>query len=144
MTTLDHIQLSEVLRLPHATCYSVDAEPNTLLVRTTGEHIPKTQFQELFIAIGHVIVNKKINTLVFDMRSLSIFPTNAMEWYHLVWTELMYYHGLQRHRIIQPKNELFREAAQLSREKLMKHHAEAKFIDMDIRNADTLQQAIGH
>lgn len=142
MTTLDHIQLSEALRLSHATCYIVDAEPNTLLVRTNGEFIPKTQFQELFIAIGHLVVNKKINTLVFDMRSLSVFPTNAVEWYYLVWTELMFYHGLQRHVIIQPKNELFREAAQQSREKLLKHHHESKFIAMDIRYADTLQQAI--
>jgi hypothetical protein len=142
MVTIEQVQLKEVLRFPHAICYSVEGHPDTLVVKTTGEYIPKTQFQEIFIAVGHLVVKNKITKLIFDKRSLTVFHQPSMEWYFVVWKELMYYHGLKVHRKLLPKDDFFRESVRIGREKIMKHHPLGKYNEMDIRYSNSLLEAI--
>jgi hypothetical protein len=142
MVTVEHVQLKEVLSYPHAICYIVEDQPSTLVIKATSEYIPKTQFQELFIAVGHVVVKNHITKLIFDKRSLTVFHQPSMEWYFLVWKELMFYHGLKVHRKILPNDQFFRESVRIGRERIFKRHPEGKFNEMDIQYSTSLTDAI--
>jgi len=139
---LDNVALTEIARFRHATCYQVDDRPDTLIVQATSAYIPKTQFQELFISVGQLVVLHDIRKLIFDKRSLTVFHQPSMEWYFLVWKEAMYHHGLRVHRKLLPDNEIFRESVAIGREKIVALHPNGLYKEMDIQYAESLQDAI--
>jgi hypothetical protein len=139
---IEKIQLNEVLRFRDAICSIVYDNPDTLIIQTTAGFIPKTQFQEIFISTGHVVVNKGIKKIILDNRSGRIFHQPQLEWYFLVWLELMFYHGLHYHAMLLPLDEDFRKDFRDTLRKLQSHHPEAKFNQLKLETAESLKEAI--
>lgn len=139
---LENLRLTEVAQFRHATCYFAEDHKNTLIVQATSPYIPKTQFQELFIAVGQLVVLHNIEKLVFDKRSLKVFHQPSMEWYFLVWKEAMYHHGLRVHRKLLPDNEIFRESVSIGRDKIKAMYPHGYYTKMDIQYAESLEEAL--
>ena len=140
---IEKIQLNEVLRFRDAVCSTVYDNPETLIIQTTAGFIPKTQFQEIFISAGHIVVNKGIKKIILDNRSGRIFHQPQLEWYFLVWLELMFYHGLQYHAVLLPPDEEFRKDFRSTLQKLITHHPDAKFNQLKLETIESLKEALG-
>ena len=126
----------------HAICYTSDAAKDVYIVEATSAHIPKTQFQEMFIGIGQAIIKGSFRKLVFDMSLIQFYQEATFDWYFMVWKETMYFHGLRAHRIILPNNELIREALELSQQNAHEAFLEGKYSLLDIQYAESIDEAI--
>lgn len=139
---IEKIQLTEVLRFRDAVCSIVYDNTDTLVIQTTAGFIPKTQFQEIFISAGHIVVNKGITNIILDSRSARILHQPQLEWYFLVWLELMFYHGLKSHTIILPADDEFRRDFKATIQKLQTHHPEAKFNQLILDSVESVKDAL--
>lgn len=142
MLTLEKNDLVELARFRHAICYKIDGYEDVIVVKTTSSHIPKTQFQELFISIGQLIAKSGYRKLICDLSNIQFHHEPTFDWYFMVWKERMYYHGLKSHRIILPHNDLIRDGVELSRQRANEIFPGAKYWDMDIQYAESVDTAM--
>lgn len=130
--------LIEKKKFKHAVIYVAQDFKNVAVVKATAAYIPFDQFKEIFDFLGDLTAKEKITKLVFDKRELSVFHQPSMEWYFVEWKERMFKLGLNIHRKILPKDEVFRQSVKIGREKINKSHPNGKFKLMDIKYAETL------
>lgn len=134
--------LQEVVIFRHATLYLVKSNPQTGVIEATRSYIPIEQFKEIFLTTGKLVKEKKLTRLIFDKRELSVFHQPSMEWYFVEWKEKMFELGLKTHIKILPNDEVFRQSVEIGRDKINKSNPNGKFHIMDIRYAETLDEAI--
>jgi hypothetical protein len=125
----------------HAKLFRVEGQP-TLILEATSGFIPFADFQALFAEVGKVVKEMNITKLVFDKRKLTVFHQPSMQWYFTEWKEDMYQLGLKTHRKVLPEDQLFRHSVQVGREKISEQFPEALFQKMDIRYAETVDEAV--
>jgi hypothetical protein len=142
MLVVERNSLKPLISPRHAICYSVDGADDIFVVEATSAHIPKTQFQEMFIAIGQSIIKGGYKKLVFDMSILQFYQEATFDWYFMVWKERMVLHGLRKHRIILPHNELIRDGVELSRQKVYEVFPQEKYSEFDIQYVESVNEAI--
>ena len=138
------IELIEKKKFKHASVYVVKDQGEVGLVKATTTYIPFDQFKEIFAYIGELTTKDKITKLVFDKSALSVFHQPSMEWYFLEWKEKMFDLGLKTHRKILPNDEVFRQSVKIGREKIKKNHPNGKYTLMDIRYAESIEDAIAN
>lgn len=141
-TLITNPKLVEKKKLKHVVVSTVPDFPGVAVVEALSTYIPIEQFKEAFQFIGELVVREKITKLVFDKRKLTVFHQPSMEWYFTEWKEKMFAHGLNRHRKILPKDEVFRQSVKIGRDKINKANPNGKFHQMDIGYAETLEEAI--
>lgn len=126
----------------HAIVYMVKNEADTAVVEAISNYIPFESFKEVFIFIGELAERKKLKKLIFDKTKLTVFHQPSMEWYFVEWKEKMFDIGLINHTKILPKDEIFRYSVKIGRDKINKNHPEKKYNKMNIRYAETLEEAL--
>lgn len=136
------IDLIEKRKFKHATVYLVKDHQHVGIVKATATYIPFDQFKEIFAYIGQLTAAEKITKLVFDKSALSVFHQQSMEWYFVEWKEKMFDLGLKTHRKILPSDEVFRQSVKIGREKINKNHPNGKYKLMDIKYAESVEDAI--
>lgn len=129
-------------RFKHADVCLVDGNPGIAVVQATASYIPLEPFKEIFRYVGELTIEQKISKLIFDKRQLSVFHQPSMEWYFVEWKEQMFDAGLVIHRKILPQDDVFRQSVRLGREKIAAAYPTRKFQQMDIRYAETMEDAI--
>jgi hypothetical protein len=134
--------LTVIRRFPQADICTVAGYPGTIMVRAQAPYIPLAAFREVFDAVASLASDGTINTVVFDKRSLTVFHQPSMEWYFLEWKEAIAAHGVTRHRKLLPDDEAFQLAARLGKEGLTRGYPGKKFQQLDIRYAESLQEAL--
>ncbi len=142
MDTLQKSHLKEVCRFRHATCYGVEGLADVIVVKATSAHIPKTHFQEMFIAIGQLISGAGYKKLICDLSNIQFYHEPTFDWYFMVWKERMFYLGLRTHRIILPLNDLIRDGVELSRQRSCEAFPGEKYWQLDIQYAESVDEAI--
>lgn len=120
----------------------VESNSTVAVVEATSSYIPIEQFKEVFNYIGELVKTERISKLVFDKTKLSVFHQPSMEWYFVEWKEQMFAEGLNIHRKVLPKDEVFRQSVKIGREKIHKIFPNGKYHKMDIQYAETLEEAI--
>lgn len=135
-------ELIEKKKFKHAIVHLVKDNSQIAIVKATATYIPFDQFKEVFEYIGQLTAAEKITKLVFDKTALSVFHQQSMEWYFVEWKEKMYALGLKIHRKILPADEVFRQSVKIGREKINKNHPNGKYKLMDIKYAESLEDAI--
>ncbi len=126
----------------HAIVYTVNNDADTAVVQAISNYIPFESFKEVFIFIGELADKKKLKKLIFDKTKLTVFHQPSMEWYFIEWKEKMFDIGLSTHIKILPKDEIFRYSVKIGRDKINKNHPEKNYNKMDIRYAETLEEAL--
>jgi hypothetical protein len=111
MVTLQQIPVTQIVKFKLITCYTVEGQPKTLVLRANSSVIPKTQFQEALIAVGQLIVKDKFHKIILDADIVARLEFTSFEWYHSVWKELMNYHGVNTHCFVVPKSEVIDDEA---------------------------------
>jgi hypothetical protein len=135
-------RLEEVLRTRHAVCYNIEGSEDAFVIEATSAHIPKTQFQEMFITIGQNIIKSGCRKVIFDMSMLQFYYEPTFDWFFTVWKERMFYHGISCYRIILPHIEIIREGVEKSRKKAYEIFPDEKYWEMDIQYTDTVEDAL--
>ncbi|HCW08030.1 MAG TPA: hypothetical protein DGG95_11775 [Cytophagales bacterium] len=136
------IKLIEKKKFKHAVVSVISDQQSTAVVSAVTTYIPIEQFKEIFTFIGDLTKKEKITKLIFDKRELSVFHQPSMEWYFVEWKEKMYDLGLKTHRKILPKDEVFRQSVKIGRDKINKNFPNGKYTLMDIKYAETLEDAV--
>lgn len=126
----------------HASINLVKVDEPTLLVTATATYIPIDQFKNIFNEIAIWVKEHGIRKLIFDKRQLSVFHQPSMEWYFVEWKEQMFDLGLTRHVKILPADEVFRQSVKIGRNKINEGFPHGRFHKMDIRYAESVEQAI--
>jgi hypothetical protein len=134
--------LTVVRRFPQADVCRVAGHPATLVVRAQAPYIPFAAFREIFDYVSDIARQGGVATVVFDKRSLTVFHQPSMEWYFLEWKEAIAEYGVTRHRKLLPDDAAFRMAARLGKDTLTRDYPDKKFQQLDIRYAETLQEAL--
>ncbi|MBL7858671.1 MAG: hypothetical protein JNM57_13365 [Cyclobacteriaceae bacterium] len=134
--------LEKVKEFKHATVSIARNDSNTLVVAATASYIPIDQFKLIFSHIGDYVKNEKVTKLIFDKRNLSVFHQPSMEWYFVEWKEKMFELGLVNHVKILPKDEVFRQSVKIGRNKINETYPDGKFHRMNIRYAESLEEAL--
>jgi len=129
-------------KFKHAIVYTVNNKEDTAVVEAISNYIPFESFKEVFIFIGELADRKKLKKLIFDKTKLTVFHQPSMEWYFIEWKEKMFDIGLNTHIKILPKDEIFRYSVKIGRDKINKKHPEKKYNKMEIRYAETLDEAL--
>lgn len=142
MNLTEKQELTIARTFKHAVVKTVNGNPEVAIVEAAASYIPIEQFKEIFAAIGDLVKEKKITKLIFDKRKLTVFHQPSMEWYFVEWKEQMFELGLKTHRKILPQDEVFKQSVKIGREKIKANHPLGKYLQMDIRYADTLEDAI--
>lgn len=142
METLTKAELVEKKRLKHAVVTIVKDMPNIAVIEALSTYIPIEQFKEIFEYVGTMVINENITKLIFDKRKLTVFHQPSMEWYFVEWKEKMFDAGLKVHRKILPTDEVFRQSVKIGRDKIGKMHPNGKYKVMDIKYAESLEEAI--
>lgn len=127
----------------HANIYFVDGFPGVVVVEATASYIPLERFKEIFNHIGELAGESPIHKLIFDKRKLSVFHQPSMEWYFVEWKEKMFGAGLTVHRKILPEDEIFRQSVRIGRNKIAGGYPDRKFNKMDIKYAESMEEALG-
>jgi hypothetical protein len=131
-------------RFPHAKVEVLTDQPEVAIVTATDSYIPIEEFKIVFQFIGSLVKNQGIQKLIFDKSQLTVFHQPSMEWYFIDWKEEMYDYGLKVHRKILPDDPVFRQSVMLGRETISRKFPKGKYNLMDIRYADSLDEAIAH
>jgi hypothetical protein len=126
----------------HASISTVAGNESVAVVSAKTDYIPINEFKAIFDHLGTIVKQKGMAKLIFDKRNLSVFHQPSMEWYFTEWKEKMFDAGLKVHRKILPNNEVFRQSVKIGRDKINKAFPNGKFHQMDIRYAETLEEAI--
>ena len=140
--TTAEFELQEYLKLKHATIFLVKGVADVAVVQATSTYIPIDQFKELFNSLEPCVRDHQLKKLVFDKRNLTVFHQPSMEWYFTDWKERMFDLGLKTHIKILPNDVVFRQSVKIGREKINLAHPNGKFHQMDIRYADSIEEAI--
>ena len=138
---VQEFKTQEIASFKHAKVLLIPEE-KTLIVEATSEHIPFAHFQHIFQEVGEIVKKGNITRLIFDKRSLKVFDPQSMEWYFTQWKEEMFAYGLTTHRKIMPRNQLFKYSVDMSRNSIYEKYPNRKFHQMDIRYADSIEEAI--
>lgn len=128
----------------HAKIYLVPGREEVAVVEATAGYIPLEPFKEIFNYIGELAEKKKLTKLIFDKRKLSVFHQPSMEWYFVEWKEKVFEAGLTTHRKILPPDDVFRQSVRIGREKISKAFPSKKFNQMDIRYAESVEEALSN
>lgn len=142
MDILEKSQLQEVSKFRHAVCYTVEGLSDVIVIKATSAHIPKTQFQEMFIAIGQLISKGGYKKLICDLSNIHFYHEPTFDWYFMVWKERMFYHGLRTHRIILPLNDLIRDGVELARQRSYEVFPGGKYWQLDLQYAESIDEAV--
>jgi len=126
----------------HANIYFVTGFPGVAVVEATASYIPLERFKEIFNYIGELATASSIHKLIFDKRKLSVFHQPSMEWYFVEWKEKMFDAGLTVHRKILPNDEIFRQSVRIGRNKIANGYPDRKFNKMDIKYAESVEEAL--
>jgi hypothetical protein len=142
MDILEKSHLQELSKFRHAVCYAVKGLSDVIVIKATSGHIPKTQFQEMFIAIGQLISKEGYNKLVCDLSNIQFYHEPTFDWYFMVWKERMFYYGLRTHRIILPLNDLIRDGVELARQRAYEAFPGEKYWQPDLQYAESIDEAV--
>ncbi len=135
------IEKEDLATFKHASVYRLAGQP-TAVVEATANYIPIDQFKEVFSHIGDLIKQHKVTTLIFDKRNLTVFHQPSMEWYFVEWKAKMAALGLTNHVKILPTDRIFRESVKIGREKINKAYPNGTFHTLNIRYAESIEEAI--
>jgi len=135
-------EILEKQKTKYAKVSTIKDSPEIAVVEALTTYIPFEHFKETFNFIGELVKKEKIKKLIFDKRKLSVFHQASMEWYFVEWKEQMYDLGLKLHRKILPDDEVFKHSVKIGREKITSNYPNAKFNLMDIKYAQTMEEAI--
>src|SRR5688572_17630976 len=105
MVLLQEIRLKELIRFKLLTCYTLEEQAGTLVLKTNSPVFPKTQFKEVMIAIGQLVVRDRFHKIILDENLVALLDDSCLEWYHSVWKELMVYNDLEIHCFVIPDNK---------------------------------------
>lgn len=141
MTESLEVKTTLVKELKHAHILKVEGQP-TLIIEATSGYIPFDAFQKIFDETGKLVIAHKIEKLVFDKRKMTTFHQPSMEWYYTQWKEEMLAQGLKKHRKILPDDQLFRHSVAVGREKIFSQYPDAKFTQLDMQYAETIEEAL--
>lgn len=142
MKTETNYTIVEIKSFKEAKILSVKEKPSTLVIEAKTNYIPIDQFREIFVEAGKLIKELGIRKLVFDKRTLTVFHQPSMEWYFVVWKDQMFDLGLRSHVKILPNDKVFKQSVAIGRQKINDAYPNGKFHQMDIKYADTLEEAI--
>lgn len=116
MVLLEKIALKLHSTFKLTSCYIPEDHKSTLVIKGNGQVAPKTLFQEDFIAIGQQVVKGKFKTIVLDQSVTEAMNSASLQWYCMVWKELMYFHGVTKHVfILTSRNKSHESVEQKSR-----------------------------
>jgi hypothetical protein len=141
MTESLEVKTTLLKELKHARILRVEGQP-TLIIEATAGYIPFDAFQQIFDETGKQVIAHKIEKLVFDKRQMTTFHQPSMEWYYTQWKEEMLAQGLRKHRKILPDDQLFRHSVEVGREKIYAQHPDAKFTQLDLQYAESIEEAL--
>ncbi len=96
----------------------LNTSKKSLLCILKKDYIPIEDFRNTFKQISEIVKSRKLETFVFDKRSLTIFHQPSMEWYYTVWKVEMFHAGLSTHRKILPRENWFRKAVEIARKEI--------------------------
>ncbi len=134
--------LEEFRKFPHVTIFWVKSHPDTVIISATSSYIPIEEFKNAFQTMEELIVEKKIQKLIFDKRSLRVFHQPSMEWYFVAWKEKVADYGLNRHVKILPDDVVFCRSVSIGRSQLNKKYPNAKFHQLSILYAKNIEEAL--
>lgn len=132
----------EIEKFEYGTLFQDTNHPSTYILRADSDYIPIEEFKKMFNALAAKAGENGVNKLIFDKRNLKVFHQPSMEWYFTNWKEEVFGRGLRIHRKILPQDQLFRNSVQIGRNKINKEYPKAKFHEMDIQYAESLQEAL--
>lgn len=141
MTESLEVKTTLLKELKHARILRVDGQP-ALIIEATAGYIPFDAFQQIFDETSKLVIAHKIEKLVFDKRQMTTFHQPSMEWYYTQWKEEMLAQGLRKHRKILPDDKLFRHSVQVGREKIFSQYPDAKFTQLDMQYAESIEEAL--
>lgn len=120
----------------------VQGDSKTLVVTATASYIPIEQFRLIFNRISDFVKSHQIEKLIFDKRHLRVFHQPSMEWYFVEWKNEMFEFGLTKHVKILPNDEVFRQSVKIGRKKINESYPDAKFHQLSILYAESLDEAL--
>lgn len=136
------VALIEYKKFKHATLYCFENYPHTGLIQADSTYIPIEQFKEIFHSMEELIQERGITRLIFDKRKLSVFHQPSMEWYFVEWKEKMTHYGLKHHIKILPDDNVFCQSVKLGRDQINKKYPHAKFHELTIEYASSIEEAV--
>jgi len=136
------IQLEELKKFKQATIYCLKDHPDIGLIESNTSYIPIEAFKEVFYLMSDFVVERKLTTLIFDKRSLKVFHQPSMEWYFVEWKSEVAAHGLVNHFKILPDDLVFCQSVKLGREQINKKYPRAKFRELNIQYASSVEDAL--
>lgn len=115
----------------------------TALIVSKANFIPMEAFKNIFFTVSSLLNEERIERVIFDKRSLTIFHQPSMEWYYLEWKPRMFErHLLNRHDKILPKDELFRQSVNQARSKIYQDHPQHTIHKIQPVYFENLQEAL--
>lgn len=135
-------QLIELKKFEHATIYYLREHADIGLIESKATYIPIEAFKEVFNSMGNFVLERKLTTLIFDKRRLKVFHQPSMEWYFVEWKSEMAAHGLVNHFKILPDDLVFCQSVKLGREQINKKYPTAKFRELNIQYALSVEDAL--
>lgn len=126
----------------HAEIAKVKSAPGTLIVTATKPFIPIENFKSIFNYIDELAANEKVSKIIFDKTKLTVFHQPSMEWYFTDWKERMYQKGCSMHRKILPNDKMFVQSVTIGREKINSQYPDKIFHQLDIKYADSVEEAL--
>lgn len=136
------LQLELCEEFSHAKLYWVKSHPQVGLIQSTSSYIPIEEFKHIFNAVEGLIQKHPIRRMIFDKTSLRVFHQPSMEWYFTEWKTQMAVLGLIEHVKILPDDEVFQQSVKLGREQINKDYPDAKFNELWIEYADSIEEAV--
>lgn len=125
-----------------ARLFWVRSHPDTALIESTAGYIPIENFKAIFTAMEELVRHKSIVRMVFDKRAMRVFHQPSMEWYFVEWKEAMAKIGLIRHVKILPDDAVFVQSVKIGRNAIDRQYPDARYHQLSIHYADSLEEAV--
>jgi len=141
-TTSAEINLQEFKKFKHATIYWIQNHPEVAVIVANTSYIPIASFKGIFYSMEELVIEKKISKLIFDKTQLRVFHQPSMEWYFVEWKEKMAALGLVNHVKILPEDYNFCQSVKIGRDLINKNYPTARFHQLSIQYAGTIEEAV--
>ena len=139
MEVRDSFKLAQAF--DHADIYVVEDQP-ILIIEATDVYLPIDEFKKIFAKAEEIVREKGIEKIIFDKRALQVFHQPSMEWYFTTWKEALLALGVKTHRKLLPDDPTFRKSVEIGRKKIYEKHPDLHPGQMDIKYAESLEEAI--
>jgi hypothetical protein len=107
----------------------VSPESKQIVIQSHAPFISGSDFKDTFNSASEAIARYRLKTCIFDKRSLLIFHQPSLIWYYKFWKpQQLEKYGVDDHRKILPKDELFKSAVRSGFE-LVKNRMDTAYLN---------------